>query len=83
MDTDPPIYRETDYEIIKLMSLKFCYIMHPTCMIRNSLVKKHNLFYDEHFRYASDYDWQVKAMNLFPVTNLNEILLYYRRHVEQ
>jgi glycosyltransferase involved in cell wall biosynthesis len=78
-----PVYRATDPEIIRLLQLRFCYLLHPTCMIRHSFVKKYNLYYDENFTYASDYAWQVKASSLFPVSNINEILLLYRQHNNQ
>lgn len=83
MDDFHSIYKNTCPEIIKLLQLRYCYLLHPTCMIRNSLVKKYNLYYDESYIYASDYAWQVKASSLFPVSNINEVLLLYRQHENQ
>lgn len=78
-----PVYRETDYEIIKLLQIRFCYLRHSTCMIRRSLVNEYSLYYNERMPYAADYDWQVRAAHLFPVTNLNDVMLIYRRHENQ
>jgi hypothetical protein len=78
-----PVYRETDPEVIRLLLLRFCYLLHPTCMARHSLIKKYSLYYDENLTYASDYAWQVKASSLFPISNINEILLLYRKHDNQ
>jgi glycosyltransferase involved in cell wall biosynthesis len=38
------IHTETNSETIKLMLLRSCALHHPTCMIRSSLLKKHNLY---------------------------------------
>ncbi len=77
------IFREKDHETIKLMLMRFCYLRHPTCMARTSLIEKHNLYYDERYIYAADYDWQVKAASLFAVSNVNESVLLYRSHDQQ
>lgn len=72
-----------DYDEIKVWSLSNIMFRHPTVFIRRELLKKYNLKYDASFRYAGDYDFLVKAMHLFPVTNIQEVLLNYRRHPEQ
>ena len=76
-------FRETDYETIKVHLLKYCYLHHPTCMIRSSLVRKHHLFYSESYKYSADFDWEVRASSLFPVSNINTPVLLYRVHARQ
>ena len=76
-------FRETDYETIKLMMLKYCYLLHASCIVRTSLVWKHDLYYDESYKYASDHEWEARASSLFPVTNLNVPVYLYRRHDRQ
>ena len=83
MDNDQYDFRDTDYETIKLLLLKFCYLVHATCMVRTSLIVKYDLYYDESYRYASDHDWVVRASSLFPVSNINVPLLLIRRHAQQ
>ena len=78
-----PVFRETDYETIQLLLLLYCYLHHPTCMIRSSYVRKYNLFYNESYTYSSDHDWEVRASSLFPIGNINEPLLFYRSHDKQ
>ena len=78
-----PQYKETDPERIKLLQIRHCYLRHPTCMIRRALIIQYKLYYNEYFVYAGDYDWQVRACHYFPVSNLNEVLLTYRRHENQ
>ncbi len=77
------INRPLIYPKIKTWLLKNNYVTHPTIMIRSSLIKKHRLFYDEKLKYSSDYDFIVKASSLFPIRNLNEVILKYRLHPNQ
>ena len=78
-----PAYRETDYETIKVLFLRTCYLCHGTCMIRTALVQKYDLYYNETYTYASDYDWLARALSLFPGSNINEVLYQIRRHARQ
>ncbi|MDR1114727.1 MAG: glycosyltransferase [Tannerella sp.] len=78
-----PIYKEADYENIRIILLRQCHLHHPTWILRHNCVKKYNLYYDETFRYAADYVLQTRASTLFPITVLNEVHLYYRIHDAQ
>jgi glycosyltransferase involved in cell wall biosynthesis len=82
-DSNQIVFRESDYETIKVLLLQHCYLHHPTCMIRALLVKKNDLYYNESYKFASDHDWQVRASSLFPVSNLNVPVLLYRKHDRQ
>lgn len=83
LNSSYPDYRETDYETIKVLFLRICYLCHGTTMIRTSLVKKHDLYYNEKYTYASDFDWLARALSLSPGTNTNEVLYEIRRHARQ
>lgn len=83
MDDLKFVFRDPDYETIKLLLLQDSYLSHPTCMIRALVLRKHNLYYDESYKYASDYDWQVRASSLFPVSITNAPVLLYRIHDQQ
>ncbi|MGJ7027515.1 glycosyltransferase family 2 protein [Petrimonas sulfuriphila] len=84
MLNDPlPYYKETDYETIKVLFLRNCYSSHATCMVRTALVQKYDLYYNESYTYSSDYDWQVRALSLFPASNINEIFYQIRMHEQQ
>ena len=78
-----PLYKETDYELIKIFFLQHCYLCHATGMVRTALVEKHCLYYNEAYTYASDYDWQVRALSLFPVAQINDPVYLYRIHPTQ
>ena len=55
-------------------------IAHPTAMFNHSLLKKHNIEYDENFPLAQDYKMWVNCSKYAPCYNLNEVLLKYRVH---
>ena len=71
------------YPIIKIWLLKNNCVFNPTIMIRSHLVKKYQLFYNERYRYASDYDFIVRASRVFPVRNLNKVLIQCRSNPDK
>ena len=83
LNSDEIITAPEDYDEIKAWSMSNIMFRHPTVFIRREFLTKFNLKYDESYRYAGDYDFLVKAAHLFPVTNIQEVLLEYRRHPEQ
>ncbi len=68
------------YEHIKTTFLSDNCLIHPTLMMRSSMVEKYNLEYDESYYFAADYDLLIRAASFFPVINIPEVLLMYRRH---
>jgi glycosyltransferase involved in cell wall biosynthesis len=77
------LYRESDYEKIKVHLMRNNCFIHPSVIIRYDLLKKHNLRYIKKYYYSSDYDFIVRAARHFPVTNIPEVLIHYRIHEEQ
>jgi len=77
------IYRENDYEKIKVILLRNNCFIHPTLIIRYDYIKKYNLQYNEKYYFAADYDLIVRAARFFHITNMPEILLNYRIHDNQ
>lgn len=77
------IKRPFRYSNIKVCLLKDNFLTQSTMMIRRHLVVKHNLKYNEGFKYAGDYDFISKIIKLFPVVNLNQTLIQYRVHSSQ
>lgn len=53
-------------------------ISHPTVMIRREIMMKHNLFYDEQYPSAQDYELWQRIHQKFRIDNLSDILLKYR-----
>jgi glycosyltransferase involved in cell wall biosynthesis len=77
------IFREDDYEKIKIILLRNNCFIHPTLIIRHDLIIKYNLYYDEKYYYAADYDFIARASAFFKITNIPEALLNYRVHTLQ
>lgn len=77
------IFRENDFERIKVSLLRNNCFIHPTLIMRHEFLKKYNLRYNEKYYYSADYDLIVRAAGLFLVTNILEILLNYRIHDQQ
>jgi len=77
------IFREDNYERIKVLLFHNICFIHPTLIIRHEFLRENNLQYNEEYYYASDYDFIVRAARYFPVTNIREVLFSYRRHPNQ
>jgi glycosyltransferase involved in cell wall biosynthesis len=51
---------------------------HPTAFIRNEIIQKNNIKYDERYKYSQDYGlWSELSIYGF-LTNIPEVLLHYR-----
>ncbi len=70
-------------EEIKVELLLRSVLQHPSVMIRKSLLNQFDLRYDINYRYSQDYDLWARAVQYFPIYNLEEILLEYREHEQQ
>lgn len=68
---------------LKVFLLKNIFLFHPSLMVRRRLLIKHAILYNETLQYAADYDLIARCANLFPVQNINENLIKYRRHDQQ
>ena len=80
---DKDLYRESDYEKIKVQLIRNNCFIHPSVIIRHDLLKKHKLRYIRKYYYSSDYDFLARAARYFPVTNIPEVLMHYRVHEGQ
>lgn len=68
---------DTDSERLKINTLFRTPFIHPTVMMRKSLLDKYNLRYNSNY-FTEDYELWSRAIAHFPITNLDEILLLYR-----
>lgn len=67
-----------DDAVIKLRLLFGCPIVHPTVMWRKSDFQKYNLYYDEQYVYAQDFDLWARALWHVKFHILDEPLLSFR-----
>jgi glycosyltransferase involved in cell wall biosynthesis len=72
----PPL---THGEIVSYM-LFDCPFVHPTVMLRRDLMERHKLRYDPTYCPTDDYELWRRAARLFPVANINRVILRYRVH---
>lgn len=66
-------------EILSYM-LFDCPFVHPTVMLRRDVMERHRLRYDATYCPTDDYELWRRAARLFPVANINQVLLRYRVH---
>lgn len=69
-------------EQLRVMMLFQPVLMHPGFMMRRKLIED-GMFYDESFRTAQDYDFQVRVSEKYDVGIVNCTLLNYRVHKKQ
>lgn len=77
------IRRPKNDSMIKPWLLSNPYVYQPTIMFRIDLIKKHNLLYNESFKYAGDYDFVVRLAKVSGLGNVSEVLVNYRNHSGQ
>lgn len=69
-----------DHDHIRASLLFHCCLVHASVMIRNNILKINNLFYNEQFDFAQDYEFWVRLSKITRITNIDEILIRYRMH---
>ncbi len=72
-----------DPEEIKCLLLFHSTIFHPTVIMRKNLFDDYNLKYSNELLYVEDYDLWVKASRITKISNIQEVLLYYRLHQDK
>ncbi|MCJ8166336.1 glycosyltransferase family 2 protein [Pontibacter sp. E15-1] len=70
----------TSFEGIKCRLFWGNAIINPTAMFRMDYIKANNLRYDDRFSAGEDYDLFERAVHLFEVRNLSDVLLDYNIH---
>ncbi|MCL6604857.1 MAG: glycosyltransferase [Paenibacillus sp.] len=70
------------HEEIKCWQLFHCTIVHPTVMIRKSVLENHGIRY-LYYYHAEDYEIWNRLAAVTQLVNLPEVLLMYRQHANQ
>lgn len=68
----------TEPAAIQTQLLVNCCLAHPSVMLRKQLCLQHGLRYDAHYLHAEDWALWQRASFLFPLANLDQVLLEYR-----
>ncbi|MCR2045722.1 glycosyltransferase [Acetatifactor muris] len=58
-------------------------IMHPTFIVRNDVIKKYAVKYNEDLKYAQDYFFAYQLSEFGKLANIPEVLVRYRAHAGQ
>lgn len=69
-----------DSEAIKAAMIFNNALFHPTVMIRNEVLRRHDLMYDVTYRTSQDYDLWTRMAAHTEFANLGDVLVRYRRH---
>ncbi len=77
----PHIWKNpTNPDEVDALLLFSCCLLHPTTMIRRSILTKHHLRYNEQFTTAQDYELWSRVREVTQLTNIPRILLHYRTY---
>ncbi|MHA6531277.1 glycosyltransferase family 2 protein [Paenibacillus sp. BAC0078] len=71
-----------NHEEIRCWQLFHCTIVHPTAMIRKSVLENHGIRY-LYYYHAEDYEIWNRLAAVTQVVNLPDVLLMYRQHSNQ
>lgn len=75
-------HKPCDYERMKIMLLSNNYFLHPSLIVRKDVLVSVG-YYNEKYRYASDYDLVCKIALKGKISNTLDILMQYRVHQKQ
>ncbi len=67
---------------IKALLMETCALVHPTSMIRKSVLLNNNIMYEEEYSPAEDYRLWCKLIGITEFYNIQEVLFIYRDHEE-
>ncbi len=76
------IQKQTEHDNIQASMLWESAFVHPTVMMRKSVLDTHHLFYDKNFSHAEDRELWFRMVTVTKFANLEKVFLLYRRHGE-
>lgn len=81
-DKEKIIKPPTSYEDIKAFLLFGCIMVHVSVMMRVSMLKDYNLYYNTNSNFATveDYELWQRCSMYFPIRNIPKVLLIFRIH---
>lgn len=83
IDSQEEIKYETNCSKLNCLLFFTNPIVHPSVIIRKSILSDNNLFYDDQYYTSEDYNMWVEISKHSKIANYPEILLNYRRHNSQ
>lgn len=67
-------------EAIEEYLMEGCAVLHPSSMVRASVLKKNNIRYEEKFTPAEDYSLWCRLIGKTKFYNIQKVLMHYRWH---
>jgi glycosyltransferase involved in cell wall biosynthesis len=71
---------ETDHNMIRFKMLYQMPVLHPSTIIRKSVLEKYNITYNTDFPGSEDLDFFIRIAEVSKVVNIPKVLLQYRQH---
>jgi glycosyltransferase involved in cell wall biosynthesis len=72
--------QEISHEQICFKQLYQIQLVHPTCMMRMSVLENIDNWYDENYLHAEDYELFTRMSHVTKLANIAEVLHLYRKH---
>lgn len=83
-DAKKPVIRQAgDPEEIKCRLFFYTALAHPTVIYRTKEMRYHALYYNSNYKHAEDFELWVRASRKVKISNINKVLIRYRRHSAQ
>lgn len=73
----------TSHESLQFALLNYCCFVHPSVMLRKSVLTENQLSFDSHFVHSEDYELWTRLLTKAKAANLPDYLLSYREHEHQ
>lgn len=83
IDSDKQIKYHTSHGDIVFAMATYCPFIHPSVMIRKSVISNYNVVFDSNYLHAEDYELWSRIVFDTKVANITEFLTGYREHEEQ
>jgi len=82
-DTERLVKYQTEHEAIVFQLLFHTHFPHPAAVLRTSVLKDHNLLFEEEYEFAEDYGLWNRMADYCKLAILPEVLVKKRTHQEQ
>ena len=83
INSSKKIEYHTSHESLQFALLNYCCFVHPSVMLRKSVLTENQLSFDSHFVHSEDYELWTRLLTQTKAANLPEYLLSYREHEHQ
>ena len=83
INTSKKIEYHTSHASLQFALLNYCCFVHPSVMLRKSVLIENQFYFDSHFVHSEDYELWTRLLTKTKAANLPDYLLSYREHEYQ